>query len=107
MFLKKKFPFYVQLAFLNHFQTCEFSYLIVKTDQEMAVEIDGLSKPARQRLLQLLNLPTRSTAAVSTLQEGLASAYDWKLALKSVREVAVGTGYKAGTESYFQSSGKK
>lgn len=66
-------------------------------DQDDLEELVGnLPKAARQRLLEFLGLPSRSTAAASTLQKACRQAADWKLALKMLRQIAVGVGHRAG-----------
>ena len=86
----------LQLACLSHFQTQEFSHLMSESSEDVEAEISQLPKPARQRLLELLDLPIRSTAAGALLKEARMQGADWKLAVKILRGMAVGVGHRAG-----------
>ena len=89
-------PLSLQLACLSHFQTQEFSYLMAESSEASEALIAELPKPDRQRLLELLDLPLRSTAGSAALQKALTEAADWKLALKMLQKIATGVGHHAG-----------
>ena len=87
---------HLQVAILRHFQTQEFSYLLAEPSDSLACEVTSLSKAARQRLMQLLDLPARSTAAGEALQRSEAREADWKLAVKLTKAIAIDLGHRAG-----------
>ena len=88
----------MQVALLHHFQQHDFSFLLTVPLEDLEGEISALQKPAKQQLLHLLDLPQRSSQAVTCLQEGQRLVADWKLAVRLTRDLAFSTGHNAGQE---------